>query len=376
MNPLRFLCLLAALLAACTGNKKPAVAENEGLPVALDYAEGFTIRRFDSYSLLTVNNPWDPSEPLHRYVLAPKNRPLPDSLPEGTLVRTPLERLACLYTTHAGMLDALGRLQTVQAVAEPQYMTLPYIRQGIAAGSIADLGQASTPDIEKLLEIRPEAVIVTPFQHAGYGKLEKTGIPLLECPEYMENTPLGRLEWIKFLAAFLEKEPEAAAYFNEIAGKYNQVQAIASQVETRPAVMSETKYGNAWYIPAGGSYMARLYADAGARYLWSDTPGTGSIALNFEGVYDQAENADFWVIKKNNPDHDPTYGELKAEYEPYAHFKAWKEKKIILCNTGRVPFYEKGTLEPHILLCDLVKAFHPELLPGYLPTYYFPMRDE
>lgn len=376
MYKLHCLCLLVALLAACTGNKKPPAPENEGVPVTVNYAEGFTIRRFGSYSLLTVVNPWNPAEPLHRYVLVPKNRPLPEPLPEGTLVRTPLERLACLYTTHAGMLDALGQLHTVQAVAEPQYMTLPYIRNGVAAGTIADLGQASTPDIEKLLDIKPEAVIVTPFQNAGYGKLEKTGIPLLECPEYMENTPLGRLEWIRFLAAFLEKDTEAAAFFNEIAGKYKEVQTLAAQVENRPTVMSETKYGHAWYVPAGNSYMARLYADAGARYLWSDTPGTGSVALNFEAVYNHAENADFWVLKKNATDHDTTYEELKAEYEPYAHFKAWKEKRIVLCNTGRVPYYERGTLEPHVLLCDLVKAFHPELLPGYTPTYYFPMQDE
>lgn len=375
MNKLLCLCLAAFFLAACTGNKKPVAPESGGVPVAVDYAEGFAVSRFDTYTLLTVNNPWDPSEPLHRYILVPKNRPLPHPLPQGTLVRTPLERLACLYTTHAGMLEALGQLQTVQAVAEPQYMTLPYIREGVAAGTIADLGRASAPDIEKLLDIRPEAVIVTPFQHAGYGKLEKTGIPLLECPEYMENTPLGRLEWIKFLAAFLEKGPEAAAFFDRIAGQYREVQSIASKVEARPTVMTETKYGNTWYVPAGGSYMARLYADAGADYLWSDTPGSGSIALNFEAVYNHAETAAYWVIKKNSP-HDTTYEELKAEYEPYAHFQAWKKKRIILCNTGKVPFYEKGTLEPHILLCDLVKAFHPELLPHYTPTYYFPMQDE
>lgn len=369
-------CFLITCLCSCNTKNKPAAPETPRHTTSVTYAQGFRIRHFNGYTLVTVNNPWKEGEELHRYVLVPKGEALPEPLPEGTLVRTPLANLACLYTTHAGMVNYLGKADAISAVAEAKYMTLPVIRQGLTLGKITDLGEATALNIEKLLEISPEAVLVTPFQNTGYGRLEKTGIPLLECSEYMEVTPLGRAEWIKFLAVFFDKEEEAARLFDGIAEKYREVSRVANEVKHRPTVLAETKYGNVWYVPGGKSYMAHLYADAGADYLWKDTGESGSVGLAFETVYDKAEHADFWVIKKNNPHHDMTYAELKAEYAPYAYFQAWKDKKVILCNTGRVSFYEVGTLEPHLLLADLVKAFHPELLPDHSFTYYYPMKDE
>lgn len=376
MNKLSILCLLVLWISSCTSKSTPSTSGEPASSTPIEYAQGFDIRHFETYTLVTVNNPWKPEEILHRYVLVPKGKELSHPLPEGTLVRTPIRQAACLYTTHAGMLNYLDAIQVITAVAEAKYMTLPSIKEGVASGKITDLGEATALNVEKLLEVSPEVIIVTPFQNTGYGRIEKTGIPLLECPEYMEVTPLGRAEWIKFLAVFLEKEKEAAELFSSIARKYQEVSKQATHVKERPTVLAETKYGNAWYIPGGNSYMAHLYKDAGADYLWKDTKETGSLALNFETVYEKAENADFWVIKKNNPDHDMTYNELKAEYVPYSYFKSWKDKQIILCNTAKVPFYEVGTLEPHLLLADLVKAFHPELLPNHTFTYYFPMKDE
>lgn len=376
MNRLILLYFLAAWLCSCTVKHTPPPQEQPASSPSIEYARGFTVTHFSGFTLVVVFNPWKKDEVLHQYVLVRKGDKLPRRLPEGTVIRTPVSNVACLYTTHVGMLNHLKKVDIVSAVAEAKYMTLAPVKEGVASGKITDLGEATALNVEKLLEISPEAVIVTPFQNTGYGRLEKTGIPLLECAEYMEDSPLGRAEWIKFLAAFIDREEEADRLFKTIADKYHEVSRIASEVKERPTVLAETKYGNVWYMPGGNSYMAHLYADAGADYLWKDTDETGSIALNFEAVYDRAENADYWVIKKNNPNRDVSYADLKAEYAPYAYFKAWKEKKVIVCNTGKVSFYEMGTLEPHILLSDLVKAFHPDLLPDHTFTYYFPMKDE
>jgi iron complex transport system substrate-binding protein len=166
----------------------------------------------------------------------------------------------------------------------------------------------------------------------------------------------------------------ADSLFRETAAYYNQLKELSTHVDRQPSVFTETIYSGVWYLPGGQSYMAHLFRDAGADYLWKDDTSTGSIALSFESVLDKAEKADFWLIKYNTPQ-DMTYEALKQNYPNYAFFDAFKRRNIYICNTGKVPYYEELPIHPDFVLKDMVGLFHPELLPDYQTKYYDKMHE-
>lgn len=170
------------------------------------------------------------------------------------------------------------------------------------------------------------------------------------------------------------KEALADSLFKEIVESYNAVKALVDSVEERPSVVTEMKYGSMWYISGGRSYMGRFLQDAGAGYCWKDDEHAGSFPLSFESVFEQGGEADFWLIKYNRAQ-EMSYEDLKREYTPYANFAAWKKHNIFTCNTGVVPYYEEVPIRPDYLLKDLVKIFHPELLPDYQLRYYSKMKE-
>ncbi|MDR2682373.1 MAG: ABC transporter substrate-binding protein, partial [Dysgonamonadaceae bacterium] len=247
------LLLIACLLFSC---RKPEVgiagqshAGNSSDSVR--YADNFRIETHDGYTLATVRNPWDTGKILQRYVLVPKTAALPDSLPEGTLIRTPLERTVSYGSVQCSFFDEFGALSTLAGVCEPQYINIPFVQEGVQQGRIANLGQAANPDLEKIMLIEPEALFTAPIEGFGYGQVTQLGIPLIECVDYMEASPLGRTEWIRFYALFFDQRAVADSLFRETESRYRQLQDLASEVVHRPTVMAETIYRGVWYIPGG-----------------------------------------------------------------------------------------------------------------------------
>lgn len=376
--------LLAGLWLAmlCTGCRMPQNGTGAGEPFLRDsvrseiqYAAGFTMVRHEGYTCLTVRDPWDTLQTLARYYLYRDKDRLPGDLPAGIPVRVPVTRTACLFGTDVGMLQTLDVAGTIVAVAEPEFIGDSLIQEGIRNKRIASLGQAADMNLESLLMSHPEILIVSPFEGSDYAAAEQTGIPLVQCVNYMENTPLGRAEWIKFLAAFYDLSDKADSLFQGIAGRYLQIAAAAAAADSRPTVFSEIKYGQTWPVPGGRSYMGCFFRDAGLDYLWRDDLSTGSLVLSFESVYDKAGESDFWVIKYHMDGEELTYSQLVRDYVPYSYFKAFRERRIIVCNTARRPYYEQGLLQPDIVLADLVRLVHPELLPGYEPVYFQMMEE-
>jgi iron complex transport system substrate-binding protein len=336
---------------------------------SIHYAKGFQIETFDDYTLVAIRNPWDTHKILKRYVLVPKKLALPENLPEGILIRTPLERTVSYGSVQCSFFAEFGALTTLVGVCEPHYIHIPYIQEGVAKGNIVDLGQAANPNLEKIMLIAPEALFTAPIEEAGYGQTAKSGIPTIECVDYMESSPLGRAEWIRFFSLFFEKRAAADSLFAETVENYKALQALASHVENRPRVFAETVYSGVWYVPGGNSYMAHFFQDAGADYLWKDDTHTGSIGLSFETVLEKAEKADFWLIKYNSS-HELTSGELLKDNPNYALFDAFKRGNIYACNTGKVTYYEDLPVHPDYILKDLVRIFHPEAIPEYRLRYF------
>ena len=368
---MRLLILLgfAFWMVACTPSGKQTSSKEALSSDSIQYAQGFTVQRFDTYIMVEVRDPWDSTRLLQRYLLVARTKSVPGGLPKGTIVKVPVKDIVIYTSVHAAIIDQLHETDKVIGVCEPRYMDTPAIQEGIQAGRIADLGEATSPNIEKMIEIGAELVIASPFQNSSYGPVEKIGIPIIEGADYMEAFPLGRTEWIRFYGLLFGKEEMADSIFKETEQAYLSLKDLTANIDNRPTVLSEKKFGSSWYVPSGDSYMAHLIEDAGADYMFKDLPGAGSTPLAFETVFDKAIHADIWLVKYNQSS-EMTYNDLRSEYTPYENFDAFKKKRIYTCNTGAVPYYEEFPIHPEYLLKDLIWIFHPELVFGYSPRYF------
>ena len=356
-------------MVACTPSGKQTSSKEALSSDSIQYAQGFTVQRFDTYIMVEVRDPWDSTRLLQRYLLVDRTKSVPGGLPKGTIVKVPVKDIVIYTSVHAAIIDQLHETDKVIGVCEPRYMDTPAIQEGIQAGRIADLGEATSPNIEKMIEIGAELVIASPFQNSSYGPVEKIGIPIIEGADYMEAFPLGRTEWIRFYGLLFGKEEMADSIFKETEQAYLSLKDLTANIDNRPTVLSEKKFGSSWYVPSGDSYMAHLIEDAGADYMFKDLPGAGSTPLAFETVFDKAIHADIWLVKYNQSS-EMTYNDLRSEYTPYDNFDAFKKKRIYTCNTGAVPYYEEFPIHPEYLLKDLIWIFHPELVFGYSPRYF------
>ena len=361
---------LLALLSSCGGRSKSSSVIEAEKAIPLRYAENLNLSATEDYTIARLRNPWDTTRILHTYVLVDKEKSLPADLPEGTLVRTPLSKAVVYSSVHCGLLNQIGALKSIGGVCDLKYIKLQEVQDGCRTGSIADVGNGMNPDIEKIIDLHPDAIMLSPFENSGgYGRVEKLNIPIIECADYMETSALGRAEWMRFYGLLFGEAQKADSLFAEVEKNYNELKALVAPLSSAPSVISELKNGSAWYVPGGKSTSARIYADAGANYVFADDEHSGSFPLAFETVFDKGQNADFWLIKYNQAI-DKTYKELEQDYAPYTGFRAFKERNIYGCNTGKVDFYEDSPFHPDRLLKDLIKIFHPTLLEGYELKYF------
>lgn len=344
--------------------------------VVFKYATLLKIVNYPDYRVAIVRDPWNQGRVLHTYVLVPASeKNLPASLPEGTVVRTPIRRTVVFTSVHCGLLDELGRIGSVAATADVQYILNPRILTAVRSGKITDVGQAMLPNVEKIIRMNPDGLLVSPFQSSGgYGKLEQTGIPLIECADYMETSPLGRAEWMRFFGMLYDCEATADSLFTAVESRYKRLSESVQRLRIkRPRVMIDHQDGAAWYVPAANSTLGQMIQDAGGAYLFSDQKGGGSVRLSFETVFKRARNADIWLLKYGKAD-DYTYKTLKSEKEAYAAFRPWKTREIYGCNTLKVPFFDKEPFHPELLLSDFVQIFYPDGVKNL--TFYSPLSNE
>jgi len=365
-----FLLLTALLLCAC-GHRTDAPGDQADT-VAFRHAALLRVERTDSYAVADVRDAWHAGKLLHRYILVPRSRPLPARLPEGTLVRTPLRRAVAFTSVHAGLLAELGRTEALCGVCDAEYITLPAVKEAMARGEIADLGPAMRPATERIIAAKADALLVSPFENAGYGAIGKLGVPLIECADYMETSALGRAEWMRFFGLLFGCEARADSLFGEVESRYRALSRRALGCKSRPTLLCDRKDGAAWYVPGGESTLGKLYADAGARYLFADRRTSGSVPLSFETVYATAREADLWLLKYGHTE-SLDYELMRRDFAPYARFRPWRERRIFACNTFKTPYYEETPFHPERLLADIVAILHPEALPGHRLRYYKPL---
>lgn len=362
------------LLVSCSGRRASTNLSHN--TIELKYAKGLKIEKGQDYSIVSIINPWDTTLLLQKYILVDSLTNL-SNVPMGTIIKVPIKNIAVYSSVHISILEMLGKINDVSGICEVQYIDSDFIKNKVKIGDIADLGESTSPNIEKIIDSGTEYVISSPFKDMGYGGVDKLGIPIIEAADYMENHPLGRAEWIKFFGLLADKDSIANAIFNKTELEYLLLKDsvndyIFKNNLTKPTLLTEMKYGAHWFVSAGESCMGKMFADAGCDYIFSYLPGQGSSPFSFEEVLDKGIAADFWLIKYNSSV-DLTYSSLESSFSLYSQFDAFKNKKIYGCNTGKISFYEEYPMNPQYLLKDLINTFYPNLFNNYTPRYFKPL---
>lgn len=360
------------LLAACQ-NRKTESARTTGDTISMKYARLITLVEQDSCHVVTIQNPWQPEKLLNRYILINRHRDVPRNLPEGTVIRIPVEKAVVYSSVHYSLLELLQASSQVNGVCDAEFILNPELKERIRKGNVLDYGNGMSPNLERIMEQQPDILMPSPYeQSGGYGKLGKLGIPIVECADYMETTPLGRAEWMRFYGLLFGQEKRADSLFRKTEEEYHRLKALAASSAEKPSLLCEMKTGASWFVPGGNSTSGQLYRDAGANYLFAHLENSGALPLAFEAVLEQAEEAEVWLIKYNQKE-TLSYRQLESDYAPYTRFKAWKDKRIYGCNTKYVPFYEETPFQPQLLLRDLIRILHPELMPNDTCRYFTPI---
>lgn len=371
--------LLSAFLIVLTvfscKKETPKPSETTNQKTGVTHAGGFSIEHQGNTTLIHVTNPWPNAESTFTYALVPKNQQ-PVAGTYDAVIEVPVKNIVVTSTTHIPALEALGVEANLKGFPGTSFISSPNTRQRIDNGSIIELGANESINTEMLLDLNPDLVIGFSIdsRNKTYQTIERAGIPVVYNGDWTEETPLGKAEWIKFFAPFFGKEKEADSIFNEIEKQYLNAKKLAAQSNHAPTVLAGAMYKDVWYLPGGKSWMAQFLKDANANYLWKDDPNTGSLSLNFETVYDQSLEADYWI----GPGQYTAYNQLLQSSERYKDFEAFKNKRIFTFSkttgaTGGLLYYELGPARPDLVLKDMIAILHPGLLTDYQPYFFKPL---
>lgn len=327
------------------------------------------MRAAEGYRLLEVHDPQQADGTATRLALVDRGAKV--TTPEGyTRVEVPVRGVVCMTTLQLSNFIALDRLDVVRGLPSTRSLQNAEVRRRIGTGETRRIGIEGNFDNETILAINPDVILISPYKRGGYDMLRTLGTPLLPHFGYKETSPLGQAEWIRCMGLLLGCEAQADSLFAAIEERYLDLCRRAAQVTRRPRIFSGEIRGGNWYAVGGQSYLAALFRDAGADYVLADDPNSGGVTLDFEQIYAQAADADYWRIV-NSFDGDFSYETLRRNDPRYADFRAWKEHGIIYCNLRRKPFYEATPVAPDVVLADLIQALHPDLLPEERqPVFY------
>ena len=450
----------ALLMAACQGGKTAAADAEAGDTLEMKYAKLLTIVKHGDgeeasdesegidyqYAEAIIANPWKAGTMLHRYILIPKGEEGDKTVTRLALqrtsgmgcttdtVRTPVERSAVFIAPHCQLMYELGCQQAIRGVCDLNYINIPDVRKRAASAgnassekassgnafagnassgnafagnassgnasaqnSIVDCGSSMAPDIERIIALKPEAILVSPFENSGgYGKLDKLHIPIIEAADYMESSPLGRAEWMKFYGMLFGKDKnisttaaveaseaaagkasEAAAgkaseatlpascelradsLFAQIEKEYLKLKAEAGKLPKGLSILTERKTGGVWYVPGGQSTIGILLKDANARYIFSDDKHSGSLPMSPEQILAKGSQVDVWAFKYFGGA-PLSQVQLLQEYDGYKALAAFNRGNIYQVDTSTEPYFELTSFHPELLLREFIILAHGE----------------
>ena len=365
-----YLLLVPILLFSSCGKNKPQSTNNASVDtLKLNYAQGFSIHKYKSYREVTVFSPWKKGKVYAKYYLV--HKPDVKTPTDGIRITVPIKKLACSSVTHLSFIDALGKLQTVKGFCKNSLVYNPAFREMAEKGEVTDLGEEFTMNAEKVLGLKPDILMISGYNQtdANVQRIQQAGVPVIFNMEWMETSLLGRAEWIKFVAAFYDKEKKADNIFADVEKKYNDLKNEASQTFYRPKILSGSNFRGTWYMPSGRSFMGELYRDAGADYFYANDTTGGSLPLNIETVLNNFHNVQVWLNCNYKSIHDLTSADEKNKL-----FGVVKKGEVYNFNKRMLPstandFWESAVVHPDWLLADVIGVLHPEILPNYELIY-------
>lgn len=333
------------------------------------YAQGFKVTYTDNGCLLEIQDPQREESRIFKYMLVDRGAEV--EAPDGYVkLEVPVKSVICMTSLQLSSFIKLDELDKVVGVTSTRHLFNEEINRRLKEGLTHKIGIEGNFDNEVIMGVNPNVILISPFKRGGYDAIKDVGIPLIPHLGYKEMTPLGQAEWIKFVGLIIGETEKANRLFSEIESRYNELKKLAETVKDRPVVFSGELRGGNWYAVGGKSFLAQLFKDAGADYFLKDDEHSGGVTLDFETVYSQASKAKYWRIV-NSYNGTFSYDALKDEDARYADFDAFKNKGVIYCNMREVPFYESMPTHPEVVLSDLIKIFHPQLLPeDYEPVFY------
>lgn len=368
----RLLTLLVAVafLASCKGSHASSSAEGEGEVLPMKYAENLTIHEFPDFTEVTVRNPWDTLKTLQKYILVERDSAMPAGLPEGTIIKVPVTNALVYSTVHNSLITELGAIDAIGGICNSKYVNGKELQARLASGRIVDCGVSLSPDLEKIIKRNPQVIMLSPFENNDkYAKVGELGIPIIECADYMETSPLGRAEWVRFYGMLFGKQDVADKMFAKTESNYLKLKQIANGLAIKPKVIIDQRYGQVWNVPGGVSTMGRLIEDAGGINPFASYKQSGSVPLAPEKVLAEAHDADVWFVRYNQ-EKDKSLRELGNDAPVNSQFKAFKDGRVYGCNTRYVNFYEETPFHPDLILEDMVHLMHPELSSSAPARYY------
>lgn len=368
MKPLLLALYLLLLLSSCGGSNTSL--DTEGRNVELRYARYLTMEEHDGFTLVRIKNPWDTAGLLHSYLLLERGVPTPSSFPDADIINVPLENSIVYSSVHNSLVSELGAIDAVSGVCDAGYISDTDIKKRLESGKIADCGDSMSPNIEIVLSLSPGAVLLSPYENSrNYGKLGHAGIPIVECADYMEVSPLARAEWMKFYGRLYGREEVADSLFEVTERQYLDLKKLAAGVADKPKVITDRVYGQVWNVPGGKSTMGMMIEDAGGENVFGGNNVSGSLQLSPEKVLYDGKDADIWLIR--------FYGtplsleSLAGEKELYSKFKAFRNGMVFGSDSSVSNVFEDQAFHPQWILADLISIFHPELsVPDHTHRYY------
>ncbi len=343
--------------------------------LSLQYAQGFRVDYFDDYRVVTVLAPGSGEREKVQYVLVQRGHESPDGYEGVPRIEIPVRTLITTSTTHLPHLEKLGEVHSLVGIDNIKFVNTEAVNQRFAEGKLTEVGRDRAMDLEKVLVLQPDLVIADTYtQENVLVALQEAGVPVVINAAYGESSLLGRVEWIKFMGVFFEKEGLASAQFDSIVVRYEARRALTQDLpmDKRPTVFVGSLWRGTWFMSGGKTYPAQLLRDAGANYLWADDDSQQSLALDFETVYEKAHDADCWITMKNGWF---SRDDVVAEDARYSKFTAFETGNVFNANArlnahGGNDYWETGLIEPDVVLADIIKILHPHLLPNHQLKYY------
>lgn len=363
---------LILLLLSCSQHRQEKETDLSWTSIPLKYATGFSLEKSEEAYRVAISQPYKGAKEGFTYIF--HTGETMSGLYADATVPIPVKSIVCTSTTHIPMLDYLNKADALIGFPTLDYISSASMRERINSGKVSELGIDEALNLEKLIALRPDLVLgYTLTGDLGqFNVVEETGIPVILNAEYLETHPLGRAEWIKLVGVMFDDLDRADSVFDMIEKEYLDAKALVEQIDENPSVLSGVVYGDSWYLPGGRNYASTLLNNAGYDFFWKTDTTSAFLPLSFETVFDKAHNSDYWIGVASFR----SLEEIATGDQRYTAFEAYKSGNVYSYNKrigekGGSEFLELGYLRPDLILKDLIKIAHPELIPEHELYFHF-----